>query len=79
MNCRLNDLQQYSCLCNIEIHGLSMEPYENVPMFLIELAGMLQIHDRKFAVVTSIHRRPSAPDEIPPVVVNLRPVSCKQN
>lgn len=74
----LNQLQQYTRRCNFEIHGLAVQPKENLSSFVCELALKLDLTNFSTTDIAAVHRLPSGPNKIPPVLVQVHKVSTKE-
>lgn len=73
----LNDNEQYSRLCNLEIQGLPMCPGEDLTAVICDLAGKLGIQHNE-ADVEAIHRLPAKRDVIPVVIVRFASLAIKE-
>lgn len=78
MNVRINELEQYSRVCNFEIHGYPYKANEDLVSFLGDVASRLQITDFTPDDVNAVHRLPSRDDSVAPILVQMRSVSAKQ-
>lgn len=67
---QLNDLDQYGRRNTIEIHGIPLENKEDLELKLEEIAVVLGIPS-PIGSVEAVHRLPTKPDKIPPVIVKF--------
>lgn len=68
----LNNSEQFSRRCNLEIHGLPCRPNEDLPVELDDIAQKLGISDFHPSEVEAVHRLPSSRDSIPITLVRFR-------
>nr|XP_054931478.1 uncharacterized protein LOC129386958 [Dermacentor andersoni]XP_054931479.1 uncharacterized protein LOC129386958 [Dermacentor andersoni] len=76
--CAVNDLEQYSRRCNIEIHGLRTNPNENLVSFMADLAQNLDFSEFEANTIASIRRMPNRDSSTPPILVQMRVVASKE-
>lgn len=67
----LNELDQYSRRQNMEIHGIPPVDGENLLNTLNTLASQLELSPLNEASVDAVHRLPSRPNKIPPIIVRF--------
>ncbi|KAH9361485.1 hypothetical protein HPB48_004572 [Haemaphysalis longicornis] len=67
----LNQLEQYTHRCNFEIHGLAFQPKENLSSIVCELALKLVLNDISATDIAAVHRLPSGPNKIAPILVQV--------
>ncbi|KAH9375348.1 hypothetical protein HPB48_020950 [Haemaphysalis longicornis] len=66
MNARINELEQYSRVCNFAIHGYPYKARKDLVSFLGDVASRLQIADFTLNDVNAVHRLPSRDDSVAP-------------
>lgn len=67
----LNELDQYSRRQNLEVHGLPQTAGENLLSTLNAFADKLELPHLDETNVEAVHRLPSKPNKIPPVIVRF--------
>lgn len=65
----VHDLEWRSRRLNLEFHGISVTPNENLLEKVNQLASVLEVPSLELSDVTAIHRLPSKPDKVPGIIV----------
>lgn len=74
----LNDTQQYSRRCNMEIHGLTFVPGEDLIATLTDLAQNLGLPSFQSSDILTMHRLPTKRDTAPIVLIRFASVGIKE-
>ncbi|XP_042142145.1 uncharacterized protein LOC121833113 [Ixodes scapularis] len=72
------ELNDTSCLSNLEIHGLPHAPSENLVSVVGELAGKQGLENFQPRDILAVHRLPSRRDGPPVILVKLASVSLRE-
>lgn len=72
----LNQSEQYSRTLNLEIHGITAQPNEDLRAFLADFAKKIDIGFEP-AQVQAVHRLPVGGDKIPPILVRFVSVAVR--
>lgn len=73
----VNRQEQYSRLQNLEIHGIPVQPNENLTSCAAELAHQLKIKNFDTSSILAIHRLPARNDKVPTVIIRFASVAQK--
>ncbi|CAN8000460.1 unnamed protein product, partial [Ixodes hexagonus] len=73
----LNDSQQYSRRCNMELHGLPLVPGEDLIKILQDLSLKLSLPSFQSSDVLAIHRLPTKRDSAPTVLIRFASMTIK--
>lgn len=74
----LNDSQQYSRRCNMEVQGLAHTPREDLVKVMEDLSHKINLPSFRASDIVAIHRLPTKRDTAPPVLIKFASVEIKE-
>lgn len=74
----LNDSQQYSRRCNMEVQGLAYTPREDLVKVMEDLSQKISLPSLRSSDIVAIHRLPTKRDTAPPVLIKFASVEIKE-
>ncbi|KAH7945544.1 hypothetical protein HPB49_012180 [Dermacentor silvarum] len=74
----LNELQQYSRRQNLEVHGIQVITNENLLAVVNSVGESLGLQELTDSDIDSIHRLPSRPNRVPPIIIRFATRKMKE-